>query len=93
MSNYTASNHGAAQGALRAEFWSLPPDAYASREMVAAAYFLLPASLEAYAIRGGGPKYMRINRRALYCKRDVLDWAKATGRTVESTAQLDQAEK
>ena len=40
------------------------------------------------AIKGGGPQYTRIGRRALYRKADVLAWAAATGRTVENTAQL-----
>ena len=73
---------------LRREFWALPPEAQTSREMVAAAYLLSPASLEAYAIRGGGPPYMRIGRRALYRKADCLKWAAESGRVVENTAQL-----
>ncbi len=92
MSNPNVANSGAdaAQTALRAEYWSLPPEAQASREMVAAAFFLSPASLEAYAIRGGGPPYMRIGRRALYRKADTLKWAAESGRTVENTAQLHE---
>ena len=76
--------------ALRREFWALPPEAHASREMVAAAYYLSPASLEAYAIKGGGPPYMRIGRRSLYRKADTLKWAAESGRVVENTAQLHE---
>ena len=83
-----SAREGPAPAGLRLEFWSLPPEAHASREMVAAAYFLSPASLESYAIRGGGPPYTRIGRRSLYRKSDCLAWALSCGRTVENTAQL-----
>ena len=74
--------------ALRAEFWRLPDDAMVDRATIAAAFYLSVASMEALAIKGGGPRYTRINRRALYRKRDGLQWATSTGRTVENTAQL-----
>jgi len=74
--------------ALRAEFWRLPDDAMVDRATIAAAFYLSVASMEALAIKGGGPKYTRISRRALYRKRDGLQWAATTGRTVDSTAQL-----
>jgi hypothetical protein len=74
--------------ALRAEFWRLPDDAMVDRATIAAAFYLSVASMEALAIKGGGPRYTRINRRALYRKRDGLHWAASIGRTVENTAQL-----
>ncbi len=73
---------------LRAEFWSLPDDALVDRPTAGAAFYLEAVTMEKLAIKGGGPVYMRINRRALYRKRDVLRWAAETGRTVENTAQL-----
>ena len=56
--------------------------------MVAAAFFISTASMESYAIKGGGPPYMRVARRALYKKADCLKWSTESGRTVENTAQL-----
>ncbi len=74
--------------ALRAEFWKLPEDAFVDREIVAATFFVTVVSMDAYATNGGGPKYTRIGRRALYRKGDVLDWAGENGRKVENTSQL-----
>ena len=74
--------------ALRAEFYALPPEAFIDRATVAACLYVTPQMLDILAIKGGGPKYTRIGRRALYCKAEVLAWAAATGRTVENTSQL-----
>ena len=74
--------------ALRREFWTLPEDAMVDRPTVAAAFYLSLASMESLAIKGGGPKYLRVGRRALYRKADALAWATTTGRLVENTAQL-----
>lgn len=74
--------------ALRAEWYSLPPDALTDRATVAAALYVVPQSMEAMAIKGGGPPYTRIGRRALYRKGDVLEWMQRKGRKVENTAQL-----
>lgn len=74
---------------LRAEFYSLPEHARVDRATAAAAAFLSPATLEAAAIRGGGPPYTRIGRKALYVKADVLSWL--DGRRVENTAQLRES--
>jgi hypothetical protein len=87
----TESNHRPTKRSpeeLRAEFWRLPDDAMVDRPTIAAAFYLSVASMEALAVKGGGPKYTRINRRALYRKRDGLQWAATTGRTVENTSQL-----
>ena len=73
---------------LRAEFWALPDHAMVDRPTVAASLYLSGASMEALAIKGGGPPYTRVGRRALYLKADVLAWAAKTGRRVENTAQL-----
>lgn len=77
--------------ALRAEFYALPHDAFVNRDTVGAAIYLSRASMEAMAIKGGGPPYTRIGRQALYRKSDVLAWAERTGRRVENTAQLGAA--
>ena len=88
MNNFKHQEQTSYLAALRAEFWSLPVEAFVDRETVAAAVFVAVVSMEAYATKGGGPKYTRIGRRALYRKGDVLDWATSTGRTVENTSQL-----
>ena len=77
--------------ALRAEFWLLPQEAFVDRATAGASIYLSIASMEALAIRGGGPPYTRISRRALYRKADLLAWAEKTGRRVENTAQLTAA--
>jgi hypothetical protein len=86
MSKDNALTQNAA--ALRAEFDARPESALVDRPTAAAAFYLTAASFEALAIKGGGPRYTRIGRRALYRKADLLAWAQATGRTVENTAQL-----
>ena len=88
MNNIKRIKKASDLAALRAEFWSLPVDAYVDRETVAATLFVAVVSMEAYATKGGGPKYTRIGRRALYRKGDVLDWAGENGRKVENTSQL-----
>ena len=59
------------QTELRREFWNLPDNAWASREMVAATFYQSIANFEAMAIHGGGPAYRRVGRRALYQKSEV----------------------
>lgn len=66
--------------ALRAEFYALPPEALVDRATVAAVRYVSVATTEAEAIKGGGPKYARIGRKALYRKSDVLEWMDAKGR-------------
>ena len=73
---------------LRAEFWRLPLEALVDRQTVAAAFYLSAASMESLAVRGGGPTYTRIGRRALYKKSDALQWASCTGRSCNNTSQL-----
>lgn len=73
---------------LRREFWSLPENALVDRDTAGAAVYLGRESMESLAIKGGGPPYTRIGRRALYLKRDVLSWAAKSGQRVENTAQL-----
>jgi hypothetical protein len=84
----TSRSHKPDASALRAEFWAAAPEALFDRDTVAAVRYMAPASVEAEAIRGGGPLYTRIGRRALYRKADLLAWMESKGRTVENTAQL-----
>lgn len=77
--------------AMRAEFWGAPPEALVDRPTAAAVRYVSTATLEVEAIKGGGPPYTRIGRRALYRKSDLLAWMERTGRTVENTAQLQEA--
>ena len=74
----------------RAEFDSRPDDALVDRATVAAVRYVSENLIEKEAMKGGGVPYLRIGRRALYRKRDVLDWMERTGRKVENTAQLSQ---
>jgi hypothetical protein len=77
--------------ALRSEFWSLPADAFVDRPTAAAAFYLSVKALEALAIRGGGPPYMRVGRKALYRKAALLQWGAESGREVQNTAQVAMA--
>ena len=73
---------------LRAEFWSLPPEAMVDRRTIAAVLYVSEPTMEALATKGGGPKYIRIGRKALYRKSDGLSWAASTGRELQSTSTL-----
>lgn len=73
--------------ALRREFDAAPPDGFVDRDTAGAAAHVKRATMEAYAIRGGVLPYVRIGRRALYRKRDVIAWIES-GRHVQNTAQL-----
>lgn len=49
-----------------------------------------PATLSAYASRGGGPRYRRWGQRALYDPADLLAWAATRlGASAASTAERD----
>lgn len=75
------------QADLRSQFWALPDVALVDRDTAGAALYLGRVSMEAYAVKGGGPPYTRIGRRALYRKADLLAWAEKAGRKVTSTAE------
>lgn len=84
----------AAVEALRAqrrrEFWQASPESLHDRQTYAAVLHVQDATAEAQAIKGGGCPYIRIGRRALYRKADMLEWMQRTGRRVENTAQLQE---
>lgn len=75
---------------LRQEFWQAHSGAYVDRKTAAAARYVTSETLESEAIKGGGPPYIRVGRRALYKKDELLAWMERTGRKVENTAQLSQ---
>lgn len=72
----------------RREFWQAAPESLHDRPTWAAVRHVGEATIEAEAIKGGGCPYIRIGRRALYRKADMLEWMERTGRRVENTAQL-----
>ena len=76
---------------LRREFWAAAADTLVDRETAGAAVHLSLAAMELAAIKGNGPPYIRIGRRALYRKSDVLDWIEKNGQRVENTAQLAES--
>ena len=49
---------------LGREFWDAADDALFDRAGAAAPFYLSKATMEAFAIKGGGPPYVRIGRRA-----------------------------
>jgi hypothetical protein len=63
--------------ALRQEFWSSPPQALFPTKHVAAARHVSIALLERERWLGIGPKSVKLGRRVLYRKSDVLDWIAA----------------
>jgi hypothetical protein len=77
----------ALRAARRGAFWSLPSDAMVDRETVAAVLHVALQTLEMRAIRGGGPVYRRVGKRALYRVGDVRDFMNRAP-AVENTAQL-----
>jgi hypothetical protein len=68
---------------LRREFWESPEEVLHSRETVGAVVFLTVDSMESLAMKGAGPPYLRIGRRALYRKAEVLEWIAQNARRVE----------
>ena len=67
------------------------PDAKLTREetaeaLTAAGYRTSPATLATKASRGGGPKYVLYNGRALYRFGDALEWAQASTSAPRTTA-------
>lgn len=68
-------------------FWSAPDDALLDRKTVAAGLNLSAITLEIYAVKGGGPAYIKRGRRVLYVKRDALAWHVAQSCRVASTSE------
>jgi hypothetical protein len=62
--------------ALRAAFWTAPPEALFPAPYIAAARHVSIALLERERWQDSGPKYIKIGSRVLYRKAVVLDWIK-----------------
>lgn len=74
---------------LRAEFYALPLEAMVDRPTAAAVRYVSTATLEAEAIKGAGPTFTRVGRRALYKKADLMAWLAGK---VEAGGHLKHAE-
>lgn len=72
----------------RREFWASSDEALHTRETIAAAIHASVDLMESFAIKGGGPTFQRLGRRALYRKADVLEWIERNSQRVDNTAQL-----
>ena len=72
----------------RAAFWAATNDSLHDRETLAAVRHVERQTIELEAIKGGGVPYLKIGRRALYRKSDVLAWIAKNSQRVENTAQL-----
>lgn len=73
---------------LSAEFWAAQNEALLPRPVVAAGIGYSVSWLEVKATHGGGPAMVKIGRRVMYRKADVLAWLEENSRTVTSTSQL-----
>ena len=72
---------------LRDEFWAAPNEALLSRKVVAAGLSRSSAWLEALAMKGGGPEFLKCgSHRVLYRKKDVLAWFERYATRVISTS-------
>ena len=71
-------------------FWSAPDEALLNRKTVAAGLSLSPITLEIYAVKGGGPPYVKRGQNVLYTKKDVLAWHAAKSRRINSIAELQR---
>ena len=68
-------------------FWSAPDDALLDRKTIAAGLSLSPTTLEIYAVKGGGPTYIKRGQHVRYTKRDALAWHEAKCRRITSTSE------
>jgi hypothetical protein len=62
--------------ALRAAFWTAPPEALFPSRHVAAARHVSIALLERERWQNTGPSYIKLGARVLYRKSAVLEWIK-----------------
>lgn len=87
MATQTLSTH-APQIDLNATFWSAPDDALLPRPVTAAGLGYSVSWLELKATKGGGPRMVKIGRRVMYRKSDVLAWLDVHSREVSHTSEL-----
>ena len=72
-----------------ADFWVSPPDALFTRAVVAKVLGKSVSWLERKALSGDGPPFRKLDRHALYAKRDVVDYIeKNASPRVRSTSEL-----
>lgn len=75
-----------------AAFWQSPPDALFKRQVVAQVLGKSVSWMERKALSGDGPPFRKLDRHALYAKRDVVDFIeKNASRRVRSTSELGAA--
>ena len=72
---------------LRNEFWDAPLEALLDRPTTAAGMGYSVPWLELRATDGGGPRYLKMRRRVLYRKADVLAWLEANSTKAASTSE------
>lgn len=72
---------------LRDDFWTAPDASLFNRVAIAAALDLSVAWMDLKATAGGGIPFLKIGRRCLYRKSDVLAWLEQNGRLVHSTSE------
>jgi hypothetical protein len=64
-------------------FRSLPDAEHFMNESVAARFVgYTPRGLQGMRLRGAGPRYSMIGRRPVYCRRDLLEWLRGSGKSV-----------
>ncbi len=75
-----------------ADFWQSPPDALFKRQVVAQVLGKSVSWLERKALSGDGPPFRKLDRHALYTKRDVIEFIeRVASRRVYSTSELTVA--
>lgn len=75
-----------------ADFWQSPPEALFPRALAAKVLGKSVSWLERKALSGDGPAFRKLERHALYSKKDLLDYIECTAsRRVYSTSELTVA--
>lgn len=74
---------------LSVAFWTAPNEALLPRPTTAAGIGYSVSWLELKATHGGGPRMIKIGRRVLYRKSDVLAWLEINSRTISHTSELE----
>lgn len=72
---------------LREDFYAAPNEALLDRKTVAAGIGFSLAWMEIKAVTGGGIPFLKVGRRCLYRKSDVLAWLETNGKKVGSTSE------
>ena len=72
------------------EFWAADDDAVFTQRTIAPTIAYSEAWCERQRWAGSGPPFIKIGRRVLYRKRDVLEWL-AAHQTYRSTSEYSEA--